>query len=562
MMRWLLLFLPLLANADERILEFHSDILVRADAVIEVTETIRVRAEADQIRRGIYRDFPTRYKDRYGNTVVVDYKPLSVLRDGRVDGMRVVPQSNGVRVYFGRSETFLEPGEYAYSFSYEAERLLGFFPEFDELYWNVTGLGWNFPIDRAGATVHFDFPVDTASLNVDAWTGAYGDTGKANQATAVASEARFVTTTPLPVGSGLTVVVNWPKGLVAEPDRAQKIFWLLRDNRDVLIACVGLLLLLLYYLPVWHHFGRDPEPGVHVTRYEPPKGFSPASLRYIRRMGYDGKVLTSAILNLAVKGYLRIRNDNKLYTLIRTDPGATPPALAKGEAELLASLFAKGSQVDLRDKNHHVLSTSQSAHMQSLKRDYRNRYFKVNALLNLPAGLIFVATIMLAFIGADRGKLVVLLLLAAMVVLMALFAYLLKRPTGIGRRVLDETEGFREYLEIAEKDELNLRNPPEKTPELFETFLPFALALGVEQDWAEKFSSVFSRLQQNDGTLYQPAWYQGNWNSMDTPSFAKGLGRGLGSAISSSMTAPGSSSGSGGGGSSGGGGGGGGGGGW
>ena len=60
-----------------------------------------------------------------------------------------------------------------------------------------------------------------------------------------------------------------------------------------------------------------------------------------------------------------------------------------------------------------------------------------------------------------------------------------------GRKLLDEMSGFREYLEIAEKDEMNLRNPPERTPLLFETYLPFALAMGVEQVWAERFAKVF-----------------------------------------------------------------------
>ncbi len=75
-----LLVLPVLAGADERILDFHSDIEVRSDGVIEVTETIRVRAEGRQIRRGIYRDYPTRYLDRHRNRVVVDFKPKSLLR--------------------------------------------------------------------------------------------------------------------------------------------------------------------------------------------------------------------------------------------------------------------------------------------------------------------------------------------------------------------------------------------------------------------------------------------------------------------------------------------------
>jgi uncharacterized membrane protein len=145
---------------------------------------------------------------------------------------------------------------------------------------------------------------------------------------------------------------------------------------------------------------------------------------------------------------------------------------------------------------------------------------------------------------------------------MVLFATIMKRPTIRGRNLLDEILGFKDYLEVAEKDELNLRNPPEKTPELFETYLPFALALGVDQLWAEKFASVLAAVQQTDGTTYQPRWYNGSFNTMDLSQTTSQLSSSLNTAISSSVTPPGSSSGGGGGGFSGGGGGGGGGGGW
>ncbi len=123
--------------------------------------------------------------------------------------------------------------------------------------------------------------------------------------------------------------------------------------------------------------------------------------------------------------------------------------------------------------------------------------------------------------------------------------------------------GFKDYLEIAEKQEMNLRNPPEKTPQLFEAYLPFALALGVEQRWAEKFARVFAAIREPDGGGYQPAWYSGDsWSTTRLSNSVNSISSDLGSAISSSVTPPGSSSGSGGGGFSGGGGGGGGGGGW
>ena len=143
-----------------------------------------------------------------------------------------------------------------------------------------------------------------------------------------------------------------------------------------------------------------------------------------------------------------------------------------------------------------------------------------------------------------------------------LFYHLLKAPTRAGRKIMDKIEGFKMYLSVAEGERLNILNPPEKTPELFEKYLPYALALDVEQAWAEKFSNVFKEIAQS-GREYHPVWYSGRaWRSLEAKNFTSALSSSFSNAISSSSIAPGSSSGSGGGGFSGGGGGGGGGGGW
>jgi hypothetical protein len=125
------------SHAVEEILHWNSHIEVAADGSMVVTETIKVRAEGDQIRRGIYRDFPTVYKDRFGKKVVIDFEILSVKRDGQPESYHTEKRSNGVRTYVGRQDVFLERGEYTYDITYRTDRQLGFFEEHDELYWNV-----------------------------------------------------------------------------------------------------------------------------------------------------------------------------------------------------------------------------------------------------------------------------------------------------------------------------------------------------------------------------------------------------------------------------------------
>lgn len=559
----LLLGLSAAGVADERILEFHSDIRVFDDGMTEVTETIKVRAEGRQIRRGIYRDFPVDYEDRLGNEYRMRLEPLAVRRNGERESFHAVRSGRDARIYFGRSDRFVEHGIHTYEFRYRVGRMIGFFDEHDELYWNVTGNSWSFPIDKASATVRLGFAAPRDQLMVDGYTGRLGssdqdygrfldDDGNLN----------FQANRPLPASHGLTIVVGWPKGFVDEPTAVTRAGWLVRDNRNLLTVIAGLLLMLIYYVPVWRSHGKDPEAGVVITRYEPPDGFSPASLRYIRQMYYDDKVMTAAVVNLAVNGYLEIDDSAKEHRLRKLDPvGATAP-MAPGEQELYDTMFASRDTVTLKNSNHDVLGKARRAHSRSLKQDYKQHYFRTNGYLNLPPIVLAILTTLVAVNMGNGATPFVIAGIATLFLSIVFFAIIMRRPTLRGRKVLDEIVGFADYMEVAEKDELNLRNPPEKTPQLFEALLPYALALGVEQAWSEKFARVLAAIRDPDGSSYHPAWYRGNWSTSNLSRTTSSLASGLNSALASSVSPPGSSSGGSGGGFSGGGGGGGGGGGW
>jgi uncharacterized protein (TIGR04222 family) len=559
----LLLSLPMVAAGDERILSFHSDVLVLEDSRIEVTETITVRAEGKAIRRGIYRDFPVEYRDDHGNTHEITVEPLGVTRDGLPENFHSRRSGRDIRIYFGSSDHYLEPGTYTYVFRYRANRLLGFFEQRDEIYWNVTGFRWDFPIDKVSATVAFDFAVAPQDLTAEAYTGRHGSRQRDfTSSIDVDARVHFVATRPLRAANGLTVVVTWPKGFVSAPTQADQLVWLLADNRNLLVAIIGFLLLLAYYIPVWYQHGKDPDEGVITTRYEPPKNFSPASLRYIRQMYYDNEVMTAAVVNLAVKGYLEIEDDNGAHALKKINSNASREAMATGEQELYDALFAAGSVVELENVNHLIMAQARRAHKQSLADDYKRRYFRTNGALNIPAVCVALVATVVALMVGNGPTLSVMAMIVLMLLTIVFFAIVLKRPTLRGRQLLDEMLGFKDYLEVAEREELNLRNPPEKTPQLFEAYLPFALALGVEQRWSERFASLLASIRDPNGREYSPSWYSGAWSSANLSKTTGQLSSGLSSAISSTVAPPGTSSGSSGGGFSGGGGGGGGGGGW
>jgi uncharacterized membrane protein YgcG len=557
-----LCLLPLLAYADERILEYRSDIQVLESGQLTVREFIRVRSEGRDIRRGIYRDFPTEYKDRLGNRVVVDFVPLSVYRDGRPEAWHTKNQSNGVRLYAGSADRMLEPGIHEYELVFTTNRQLGFFTSHDELYFNTVGNGWEFPIDHVMVTVSLPFPVPTAQLSLDAYTGAYG----LSQDNAVAEviddhTVRFESKQPLQPGEGLTIAVAWPKGLIEEPGLKQKIAWFLEDNAAAIVLLVGLLAALGWYLWAWNRVGRDPGKGVIIPRFQAPAGLSPAACRYVNDMSFDPKAFTAAIISLAVKGQLLIEEDGKDFTLKRV-PDAPGVSLTKGEAAILNVLLpSRFAVIEMGKENHEQFQKARQELKKALKSEYLGRLFHLNSIYLAPALLASVAAAGIA-IFFNGGPLVWISYLVLSLAIHGLFIFLMRAPTPAGRIVMDQIEGFKSYLDTAEQDRLDQMRSPALTPEVFETFLPYAFALGVENNWCKRFArEIPEEARQQSG--YHPVWYSGQVHGMNALShLGSTFGSSFNSAISAASTPPGSSSGSGGGGFSGGGGGGGGGGGW
>jgi hypothetical protein len=618
----------------ERILAFDSRITVNADASMLVTETIRVLSTGEQIRRGIFRDFPTTYKDRAGNRYTVGFTVQTIRRNGQPEDWHTENLPNGVRVYMGRKDHFLDPGEHTYTLTYTTDRQLGFFADHDELYWNVTGNGWNFRIDAASATVELPPGAPGATL-LEAYTGPAGATGSSYIAEKPsAGTALFRTTRSLAPNEGLTIVVGWPKGFVQEPSATEKTAYFLKDNLTLLVAAFGLMVVLIYYLLVWAAVGKDPDKGTIMPLYAPPDNLSPAAIRFMAEMDYDDKVFAAAVIDMAVKGHLTISDSNGKYTLVKKEDASAK--LSPDEQRVMSQLFRSATSIVLERKNHAAIAAAKNALKTSLAFAFEKSHFLNNRRAFVTGAVISVAAAAAAFLSAlDQGEVVFLgiwltvwsigvIFLAVIVIKLwlgvfssassldnragsfgaavfltlfslpffaaeifalymlaqsslalvllppivgavnILFYHLLKAPTLLGRRLLDRIEGFKMFLSATEKDRLQRLASTDRTPETYEKYLPYALALGVEEQWTEQFSDVLSKASRGEeGTRYHPGWYSGkSWDSSRMGSFAGSVGSSLSSAISSSSTAPGSRSGGGGGGSSGGGGGGGGGGGW
>ena len=557
-------------SAAEAILDYSVLIQVQDDASLEVTEHITVRAEGRNIRRGIYRDFPTRYRDRAGNAVVVDLDVLGVERNGQPEPWFTERMFNGIRINTGNDDYLPAPAEHRYTLRYRTTRQIGFFETHDELYFNAIAQDWMFPIQAASVEVRLPQPVPTGEMNAEAYTGPQGAQGRDYRVELLEpGVARWVATRRFPAHAGMTIVLGFPKGLLPEPTTAQRLWWLLKDNRGVLIALAGLLVLLVYCVRTWRRIGRDPAKGVVFARYEPPAGFSPAGLRFMNRRSYDSRCFTADVLDMAVKGELRINRKKRLlsdaWSLERLAPAPRDGDRAgrdPAQDKLLNALFtSRRSKLDLHKRNATTLQACNQAHSKALDQRFHPRYFKRNGgSIGIALLIATVAAIAAFMLSGGTGMLLIGMVVALMMVTVITFAILVQAPTPEGRRLLDEIEGLKLYLGVAERDDLKNLQGPDAPPELdagrYEQLLPYAVALDVEDAWTKKFTLTVgvAAAAAATGAI---AWYRGG--GVDSlGGLSKAVGSSLSSAIASSSTPPGSSSGGGGGGSSGGGGGGGG----
>ncbi|NBB49929.1 DUF2207 domain-containing protein, partial [Rhizobium sp. CRIBSB] len=400
----LLLWMACGAQAEEVIRDYHADITVFPDASIEVTETITVNADGDRIQRGIFRDFPLYAQDARGFRQKVDFELLSVERDGQYDDFHTENVTGGIRIYIGSADVFLSPGEYTYTITYRTGRQIRYFDDHDELYWNVTGNGWLFPMEKASATV--SLPNDVAPTKTTFYTGPVGSEAQDAREIPGSDGLEVETTRPLGPNEGLTIVLAFDKGLVAAPSSEEATWWFIRDNLNTIIGFGGLAVIFLYYLRSWLAVGRDPPTGVIVPRWDPPEGLSPALVNYIDNKGFSGAgwaALSASALELAVKGYVEL-DDFESSIIIRRTSKSVIGKLQAGEAALMGEIPSAGDEFIIDKQNGKKVESIGTRFRQAIEKEHRNRYYKGNAGYTALGIGLSIAVIASLFIFGDLSE--------------------------------------------------------------------------------------------------------------------------------------------------------------
>lgn len=585
---------PVLNDFSDRILKFHSSIEVLKNGKIKVSEHIRVYNgdgenspgyggansfyANNDIKRGIVRDFPTRYADTSGYWTETGFNVKKVLKNNREEPYKIENLNNGKRVLIGREEVILEPGVYDYVIEYETIRQLLFHADKDELYWNVNGNGWVFTADTISCIIQF--PQGAKIKEYACYTGVQGSTENDCRAqTDSLNSISFLGTRRFTSYEGMTVAVAIEKGTIEQPGAFKKMMAFLSANYIIPALLSLLLVQFCYYLFVWYRKGRDPRKGVIYPQFSPPPGINAADAGFILEQKFSSNLFAAALIDCAVKKNLQIEVKKEgllfksnVYYFNRPPDLKVVQDTSADYGFSLSSLYGQKAE---KGKYNSTLRSCYTALHNALKDHYQVSTGKKNkktGMFVLNKGYILIGFLMILagiflsvhFFSTHPSLTIAIFIVSfilALVIVHLIFRNLMSAYTKEGRQVVDHLLGFKMYLSQAEKHVYNQLAPPEKTLELFEKYFPYAVALDVENKWAEKFDDIMQRAL---AAGYTPGYYSisnGTINHFTMSDISRGISSGLSSTISSASTPP-SSSGSGGGGSSGGGGGGGGGGGW
>ena len=384
------------AFARERITDYQVAIKVNTDRTVNITEFIEVYAEGNQIKRGLLRDIPETYRSEDGRFVNFNPDVTSVRRDGHDEPFAISHEGRYFRLRIGDSDVYLSTGLHRYEIAYTVEEAIGFFDDYDEIYWNAIGTEWAFPIEKARVTVQV--PEGAGILQYTAYTGSYGEDGNSYRVVDKANNLiTFEATRSMAIGEGMTVAVAWPKGIVPEPSQTEQAISAFVNNSPLYIVLLGALGEFVWLIYWWVKVGRDPEGGAIIPLYRAPEKISPAIASYVHGLGEfeegEQTVFTAALISLATKGFLSIKEVDKGVEITRNERSAAKagedglavasPSLAVkdlpvGERALFKALFNKHKSVKLADMKYEQMSKIMSAFTAAVDKETDETYYHEN----------------------------------------------------------------------------------------------------------------------------------------------------------------------------------------
>jgi hypothetical protein len=496
------------AARELKIQKFSAEIFVQPDSALNVTETI----EANFIGswHGLYRTIPVEYVTPQG----FNYS-LFVRFDGATDasGQPLKVESSRERHYL-KWKIYVDDANDAVRtivLHYRVTNGLKYFEDHDELYWNVTGDEWDVPIENASAQILL--PPRVTGIRALVFTGANGSRAQNAEVVTSDNSVNVFMTRPLSFHEGLTVVVGWDKGFVKEAPNSELVNQFLESNWPIFFPVP--VFLFMFWL--WYTRGRDPRVGPVAVQYTPPTGMTPAEAGALVDDDAAMRDITATIVDLAVRGYLTIEEkeskhmmglySNKDYVFHINKKPAEWKGLKSHELLLLAGIFENGMVPDvelssLQNEFYKKLPGIKNSIFDALmecgyfqhRPDFVRSSFMVGGAV-IGVMLFIIGNALSQKMGMAQAPFLIAAVISAAIIVG--FGWFMPARTVEGAKALAGVLGFEDFLTHVEADRMDRIS---QTPETFEKFLPFAMALGVEKKWVGAFKNIYSQ---------PPSWYQG-----------------------------------------------------
>lgn len=523
-----------------------------------VTESIRVNF--DSAHHGIYRDIPERYSsfDPFSR-VNLEIDVLSVTNDsGLAWPYTLQRQSGHVRLVIGDPNQTVS-GEQSYLIDYRENNLFRFFADYTELYLDINGNYWEKTLDQVSASIVLPDELAPSVTGLVCYTGFSGSEVSDCTITQNGNIVSIASNGPVQPYSTLSAAIKFQPGIIPEVAFLEKNALILATlTASAVIPLVAWRAVHLF----WKKFGKDPKSKRAVVPwYSPPEGLSPLEAGMIVDFKVDNRDITAAIVDLAVRGFIiikevetkRLLGKSKKFVLINQSKDTS--SLRDFEQTILKGLFTDDSQkeMSLSDLADKFYKSAQSARKQVTQSLMSQNYLATNPqtaglkLIAVGVALVIVASLLAVAGIFEFGWWIPTSLYLTALIVWAYWPFMSKR-TETGVEVLNHLQGLKMYMEVAESDRLKMLQGPETslvadttasspamTVKLFETLLPYAIALGVEEKWAQKFGSIYTQ---------NPTWYQGHMGAFYPAVIATNLGS-FNTSIASIASPPHSSGGSG-----------------
>ena len=388
----------------ENIVDYDIEIHVNKDASMDVKEKITVNALGDEIQHGIYRDFPTQYKNK-----TVSFKINDVTLDDEDVKYTTESVSRGVRIKIGSSNEYVSEGIHTYVIDYTTERQMFFEEDYNELYWNLIGSGWNFDIEECSAKIYFPKGTEILEDDIKAYVGAYGNSEEADDVYWYVDEDEscvyFNVFHEIPSQNAFTIVVRAEKGTIAEPTLGQRFRWFIQDNAMFVVILIGMIGLGVWQFIVWKKYGKDPEKNVIIPKYYPPEGMDVGDVKYVDTMGKTDRILEATFISLATKGFLKFdkgSEKNSVMTVEKTyskNPDEYKDELSEFERDVYRSIGSK-EKLGYTPSLYDILQRLKKRISKKLSEKYDDKVFFKNIKYSV---ISIVVSVILFVVGAIVG---------------------------------------------------------------------------------------------------------------------------------------------------------------